>query len=462
VAWPDGVLCAHCATRRIVRHGPCPSCGQVRSLPGTGPGEAPVCIGCAGITEVLACHTCGADDDFRTLAQCRRCSLRIYLDRLFDDGSGRVKPELVSFVEALGAMDSPRVGLNWLYKAATVERIRAIATGVVPLSHDGLDTLAMSNGREYLRALLVAHGVLPGRDRYLAAYERWAADRLRSVEDLKDRRLIAAYLRWHHGPRLARLADAGDLTESRYATVRAQTNIAVKLLAWLREHETDLLTCTQGDINGWFAAGPTTRLQSRSFLSWSIRTHRRATLELPPDRAAAPRGIPEHQRLDLLGRFLADDGIDPVDRVAGCLVLLYALPVTRINRLRATDFESADGGHALRIGHDLVPMPTALAALVQALLERPSHGNTAGHPDGDWLFPGGRAGQPIEPDQLAERLNRHGVTRAARTAALDALLATVPAPVLAKLMDRRPWRVAQRTKLLGTDWRNYVALRVQS
>ena len=107
-------------------------------------------------------------------------------------------------------------------------------------------------------------------------------------------------------------------------------------------------------------------------------------------------------------------------------------------------------------------MPTALAALVQALLERPSHGNTAGHPDGDWLFPGGRAGQPIEPDQLAERLNRHGVTRAARTAALDALLATVPAPVLAKLIDRRPWRVAQRTKLLGTDWRNYVALRVQS
>jgi hypothetical protein len=187
----------------------------------------------------------------------------------------------------------------------------------------------------------------------LAAYGCWAADRLRSVEDLKDRRLIAAYLRWHHGPRLSRLADAGDLTESPYATVRAQTNIAVKLLAWLREHETDLLTCTQGDINGWFAAGPTTRLQSRSFLSWAIRTHRRATLELPPDRAAAPRGIPEHQRLDLLGRFLADDGIDPVDRVAGCLVLLYALPVTRINRLRATDFESADGGHALRIGHDL-------------------------------------------------------------------------------------------------------------
>ena len=34
----------------------------------------------------------------------------------------------------------------------------------------------MSNGREHLRELLVTHGVLPERDRYLAAYERWAKD----------------------------------------------------------------------------------------------------------------------------------------------------------------------------------------------------------------------------------------------------------------------------------------------
>ena len=460
--WPGGALCASCASRRIRRHGTCRGCQQVRSLPGGPLGEPATCARCAGITEPLSCRLCGADDDFRSLGRCRRCSLRIRLDQLFDDGSGSVMPELVSFVDALGAMDSPRVGLNWLHKAATAERVRAIATGVVPLSHDGLDGLMMSNGREHLRALLVAHGVLPERDRYLAAFERWAEDRVRSVEGPKDRQLIAAYLRWHQGPRLSRLAESGDLTESRYAGARAQTNIAVGLLAWLRQRDSDLATCTQGDIDTWFATGPTTRLQSRSFLSWAVRTHRRAALELPPDRPAAPWGIPEQARLDLLASFLADDDIDLVERVAGCLVLLYALPLTRINRLRASDFESVEGGQALRIGDDLVPVPSALATLVRALIEQPSHASTAGHPDCDWLFPGRRAGQPIEPDQLAERLNRHGVTRAARTAALDALLATVPAPVLAKLIDRRPWRVAQRTKLLGTDWRNYVALRVQS
>lgn len=453
--WPGGPLCATCASGRVRRHGLCTGCGRTRSLPGGSP-EAPTCVTCGGITEGLACRTCGADDDFRTLVQCRRCSLRNRLDHLFDDGTGSVMAELVPLVDALAATEIPRGGLSWLSKAATVERIRAIAAGTTPLSHEGLDTLAMSNGREHLRALLVAHGVLPERDRYLAAFERWAEERVRTVEVPKDRQLIAAYLRWHHGPRLSALAESGDLTESRYSTARAQTNIAVRLLAWLRQRDSDLVSCTQGDIETWFAQGPSTCLQARSFLRWSVRTHRRPALQLPPDRPAAPRGIPEHERLDLLARFLGDDDVDLVDRVAGSLVLLYALPLTRINRLRTSDFEGVVGGLALRIGEDLVPVPSPLAGLVGALVER------SRRRDSDWLFPGARARQPIESDQLAERLNRHGVTRAARTAALDALLATVPAPVLAKLLDRKPWRVADRTKILGTDWRNYVALRVQS
>jgi hypothetical protein len=421
-----------------------------------------MCARCGGITEALRCRTCGADDDFGGLGRCRRCSLRARLDQLFDDGTGRINPKLVPLVDALAAMEVPRGGLSWLSKKETSERIRVIATGEVALSHDGLDTLAMSNGREHLRELLIAHSVLPERDRYLAAYERWVQGRVANVTETADRRLITAYLRWHHGPRMARFVEAGELTESRYSTVRAQTNIAVRLLAWLRARDSDLVTCTQGDIDAWFATGPSTRLHSRSFLSWAVRTHRRPTLRLPPDRPAAPRPIAEGERLDLLGRVLSDESIDLVDRVAGCLVLLYALPVSRINRLAAGDFEPVDGGLALRISDDLVPVPAPLAALIGRLAEQRRNVTGAGHPDSDWLFPGGRAGQPIEPDQLALRLNRLGVTRAARTAALDALLATVPAPVLAKLLDRKPWRVAERSKLLATDWRNYVAIRVQS
>lgn len=460
--WPGGALCHTCARHRLHRHGRCSGCGQVHSLPGGTLSEGATCRDCAGIDEDLVCRSCGADDDFDTLVRCRRCSLRARLDTVFDDGTGAVHPALVPLVAALAAMEVPSGGLSWLEDRRVVERIGSLATGAVPLTHDGMDTLGFSNGREHLRELLITHGVLPARDRHLAAFERWSTSCLSGIDHPGDRRLIAAYLRWHHGPRLTRLAEAGTLTESRYAVVRAQTNIAIRFLEWLSDRDTDLVAATQADIDAWFAAGPTTRTHSRSFLRWAMSTHRRTPLQLPPDRQSAPRAITEAARLDLLSCFLDDGDIALGDRVAGCLVLLYALPVSRINRLRRTDFQPMDGGLALRLGDDLVPVPTPLGVLVEGLVGQRDHLTGAGHPDSDWLFPGRRAGQPIESEQLAERLNRHGVTRAARVAALDALLATVPAPVLAKLLDRRPWRVADRSKILGTDWRRYVALRVQS
>jgi|NGEPerStandDraft_6_1074524.scaffolds.fasta_scaffold12139_2 integrase len=461
-AWPGGALCHSCARRRLHRHGRCSRCGRVRSLPGGALTEGATCRDCAGIDEDLLCRSCGADDDFDTLFRCCRCSLRVRLDIVFDDGTGAITPALVPLVAALAAMEVPSGGLSWLEDRRVVDRIGSLATGEVPLTHDGMDTLDFSNGREHLRELLIAHGILAARNRHLAAFERWSTTLLATIDDPADRRLIAAYLRWRHGPRLTRLAEAGTLTESRYAVARAQTNIAVRLLEWLHDRDADLISANQADIDVWFATGPTTRNHSRSFLRWAISTHRRAPLQLPTDRPGAPRAITEAARLDLLSRFLDDDDIAMVDRVAGCLVLLYALPVSRINRLRRTNFQPADGGLALRLGDDLVPVPTLLGVLIERLVEGRDHLTSAGHPDSDWLFPGRRAGQPIESEQLAERLNRHGVTRAARVAALDALLTTVPAPVLAKLLDRRPWRVADRSKILGTDWRRYVALRVQS
>jgi len=458
-AWPEGPICHACARRRVARYGVCPACGQNRSLPAKGPDGAPQCARCGGITEDLRCASCGTDDDLDTLARCRRCSLRARLDRTFDDGTGHTNPALVPLLDALAAMANPRGGLSWLSHQATVNRIGAIATGKVPLTHDGIDQLPVSNGREHLRELLVAHRILPARDRHLAAYGRWAANRLATIDEPVDRRLIAVYLRWHHQPRLERLAADGELTENRYSTTRAQTNIAVRLLAWLRARGTDLPGCTQADIDAWFADGPSTRIHARGFLRWAIRTRRRSPLELPADRQATPRPIAETERLELLGRLLNDDTIDLIDRVAGCLVLLYALPASRIHRLRLTDLHPTNEGLALRIGEDLLPIPAPAATLIDQLADNRRHLTGAGHPDSTWLFPGRRAGHPIEGEQLAERLNRHGITRAARTAALNTLVTQVPAPVLAKLLDRKPWRVTQRAKILGTDWARYAALR---
>jgi hypothetical protein len=418
-----------------------------------------MCKTCAGITEDLRCHRCGATDDFSTPRLCRRCELRRRLDRVFDDGTGHIDHRLVPLVEALANMDVPRGGLSWVSKPATTKRIRAIATGQVSLTHDGIDQLPASTGREHLRDLLVAHHVLPDRDRTLAAYERWAANRLDRIDEPAERRLIAAYLRWHHQPRLEGHAERGELTENRYELARSQTNIAVRFLTWLRARGTDLAGCTQADLDAWFADGPSTRTHVRSFLTWAMRTRRCPPLELPLERQGTPRPMPEAERLALLARLLDDDTIDLAYRVAGCLVLLYALPASRISRLRLTDLHATDDGLMLSLG-DLVPVPSPLDELITELAE--NRRVTGAGPDTDWLFPSRRAGQAIEGEQLAEGLNGLGINRAARTAALNALLADVPAPVLAKTLDRRPWRVALRAQTLGTDWARYASLKTRS
>jgi hypothetical protein len=220
-----------------------------------------------------------------------------------------------------------------------------------------------------------------------------------------------------------------------------------------------LAGCAQADIDTWFADAPSTRTHVRSFLNWAIRTRRCPPLELPLDRQGIPRPMPEAERLELLARLLDDDTIDLVDRVAGCLVLLYAMPASRISRLRLTDLHPTPNGLMLGLGGDPVPIPSPLDQLIVELADNRRHLGGAVPSDTDWLFPSRRAGHHVEDEQLAERLNRLGITRAARTAALNALLADVPAPVLAKVLDRRPWRVAQRAQTLGTNWARYASLK---
>jgi hypothetical protein len=443
----------------VRRRGTCPRCAQLGPLPANS-SKGPICASCGGIGEDLRCRACGSVDWLRTLHLCARCELRHVLERCFDDGSGKINSRLLPVVETIASREHPRGGLKWMTKTTT-ESIRALATGRVPLTHEGIDRLPASNSREHLRELLVASAVLPSRNRYLAAYERWAEQVLAGIEDRNDHRLIAAFLRWHTRPRLEHQAATGELTEGRYSVARAQTNIAIRFLAWLHQRGHDLASATQADIDAWFATGPTTRLHSRTFIRWAMTTRRSRTFDLPPDRSAQPHPLPEQQRLALLNQLLHDDHIDLVDRVAGCLVLLYALPLSRIHRLRLTDLHAGPEGLMLQLGTDPVPVPAPLSDLVAQLADR--HDTT--RPDrltGDWLFPGRIPAQPIEPDQLVERLNRLGITRAARTASLNALLRQVPAPVLAKVLNRRPWRVTARAKTLGTDWSNYAALRTRN
>jgi hypothetical protein len=155
-------------------------------------------------------------------------------------------------------------------------------------------------------------------------------------------------------------------------------------------------------------------------------------LDIPPLPRTAGTPLSEHERLIMLRRFLTGEQIPVRTRVAACLVLLYAQPVTRIARLTTADVLSDDGEVRLRLGDPPVTVPGPLAPLLLELAGSRANMNTAANPACDWLSLGGRAGQPITPGALLQQLRAHGVpvTRT-RTAAFRQLVLQAPAPVVA-------------------------------
>jgi len=460
--WPDGFVCGSCVRRGLKRRDCCPGCGDDRPLPGLDDHQRPVCVDCAGITTSFVCTTCGAEGELWFAHTCLRCSLRRRLTVCLDDGTGNgnVNPSLAPLLEALAAMGEPWRGMIWLARGHVRQRLAAVATGTVELSHEGIDALPAGKGREYLRELLVTHRVLPARDKYLAAYERWETDRLDSIEQSDDRQQIRAYLRWRHHRELAARAQVAPLTASMVAVARQRTNAGLRLLAWLRTRHVTLAGCSQTDLDSWFTTAANPR-GAVDFITWAIRHQRCPLLTIPRRKGRSPTVGAQDERAQLLRRLLTDNDLSLTDRVAGCLVLLLAQPITRISTLRLTDIRYEDSDVSIDFGGDPVAVPQALGKLLIALVAQRPNMATAANPTSPWLFPGQAPAQHIHPNQLCRRLVRLGVTTAGRQAAMHQLITDVPAPLLATTLGYHPQTTARRAAEQATDWAAYAALKAR-
>jgi hypothetical protein len=71
-------------------------------------------------------------------------------------------------------------------------------------------------------------------------------------------------------------------------------------------------------------------LPGRDFLTWAASHGHCQRLTIPPPPHATGPAISQDQRWALTARLLHDTALDPTDRVAGCLILLYGQPLSRI------------------------------------------------------------------------------------------------------------------------------------
>ena len=164
-------------------------------------------------------------------------------------------------------------------------------------------------------------------------------------------------------------------------------------------------------------------------------------------------------RWEIVGRLLHDDHLTLTDRVAGCLVLLYAQQLTHIVALTVDQVIAAEDGVHLKLGGSRTIIPEPLGGL---LLELAANGRThtgvGSHVTRHWLFPGLHPGRPLHPSGLGQRLRRLGIaTMPGRRAALMHLASQLPAAVLAEILNLHPTTAVHWVAAAGGDWNNYAA-----
>ena len=464
-SWPDGYVCRTCSDRAVRTRGTCPGCGQERALPGRRPSDtAAICTTCAGFSQSFACARCGFEDKLHGGRLCTRCTFADRLAEILDDGTGRIRPELVPLASSLLAVDNPLSGLTWLSTGkgrtgAANDLLRRLGRGEITLTHQAFDTLQPWRTAAHLRELLMACGVLPAVDKQICSFQRWLAGYLAGITNPDHAQLVRRFATWEVLPRLRRRAEKKPITPSGRRHAGDQIKHATAFLRWLSGHDRTLATCRQGDIDAWHVEhNEHSRNTVRAFLQWctASKLTRRFRLQTAVIRQASP--LPQHERLDLLGHLLTSHDLPLRPRVAAAIVLLYAQPLTRVVRLTIDDMIQDDGQILLRLGEPPSPVPGPVADLLLSWIENRDNMNTATNRDSRWLFPGRRAGQPMRPDSLAALVNDLGIpTVAGRASAIRQHVLEMPAPVVADALGYHQVTTAKLAAQAGGTWSRYAS-----
>jgi len=307
--------------------------------------------------------------------------------------------------------------------------------------------------------MLVAGGVLVARDEALVALEAWVTARVAAVEDPEQRRLLRAYATWSVLRRTRQRA--GKTTAARTPTRHAKNRLAaaIAFLAWLAERHRRLADADQGDIDAWLTQGPPSAHDVKDFLDWAAQRNLTGRHKITTRPRQEGTAMNDEQRWTIVNRLLHDNSLSLTDRVAGCLVLLYAQQLSRIVALTVDQVTTASDGVHLRLGTGSVPVPEPLGPLVIELATtgRPYTGLGSPQPH-SWLFPGLHPGRPIHPGHLGARLAKLGIdARAARRSALMHLAGQLPAAVLAEMLHLHPTTAVHWVAAAGGDWSTYAA-----
>lgn len=423
----EGVICQACDRRRGSTTGGC-DCGQIGPL---------------------------------VTGRCVACRLRERVANLAADADRDAALSLAPFLAALASTPNAASMLRWTCTPG-FDVCRQLLAGELPVSHSGLDQAAAGWPRaaDFLRAKLIDSGVLPERDAQAASFAAWHQDATQRISAGVDRAQVRAYATWEVSAQLAARARRGEIRYASQKYARSLVSEAINLICWLHNQNLGLSHLRQDHVDEWVTAGRSQRRRIRIFLAWLARAGVTGQLHVSWEQHPATRAaLDDRERLELLADLLYNDSLAATDRLAGCLLLLYAQPLTRIVTLRTSDVSiTAQGTTEITLGRGTVQFPEPLGSAIRVFLD---HRDELRGPADAWLLPGRLAGRHLSADALGQRLQRLGLKRAVngRHAAMLALAARLPPLILAQRIGINQARAANWSRLAGVTYADYVRIR---
>lgn len=453
VTWPDGRLCTSCRMKAMRTTGTC-ACGHEGVLPGRLDG-IPACRACSGVRVNIDCRRCGAETELYRNQMCQRCVLADLVDAAFaDPRTGRVSAQLRPVADAITSMERANSGLTWIRQKHVHSMLREVAA-TSPVTHASMDRLDRGRTRDYIRGLLVEHGVLEPRDELIARFTEWADDAEDRLTDGDHRAIIHRYIRWKH---LRHMRAESPISNGTFLRAKQVTTVAIEYCNWLTDNGKTLASATQGDLDTWLAEGATTRLMVAWFLTWT-RTAQITdpALTVPKHRRGTAARLPHDYQAEALERVLTSSELSARNQFAALLVLIFAQPIARIVRLRWDDVTIAPNNVTMNLAGMPIRLDHPLDGPVRDLAASPGQANTAAHRNSPWIFRGAMPGNHITAMHMRQQLHPLFSSLAARLGTLTELSRQTPVAILSEALGYTAATLEKHAAVSGADYGKYIS-----
>ena len=296
------------------------------------------------------------------MGQCARCALRDDLTALMlndaADPFGHGTPSLMSFA----AVDRPESILTWKRSAKVQALLTGLASGEIPLTHDGLDALGRGRHITHLRSLLEHNGLLPHRDEHLARFEAWLAAKLDAPPNTPCEPQSSSSPPGITCADCAETPRPGQASDGPIRSAKQEITETLKFLTWLHEtHHRTAATCTQQDVDEYLADWPDYPASDPHLLRLGQeKQDQHGGADRSPTSQEPHASLTQEQRLAWLKELLTGDAESLPYRVAGTLLLLYAQPLVRVAALPTSAVVLTRRETRISLGVEPVPVPRTL------------------------------------------------------------------------------------------------------